>query len=514
MRSQIVHNKAVLIAALVLLVAGFTMYSSMSLLNFEFRLDNTKDQELQQQEQKQQQQSQLHPPEQHQPPHPPEQHPPQPDQEQPGHPSVDATNDPPTPPPLFLDPSTKYLSFLPFAGLTNQFIGVEVAAYIALRLNRTLLVPPIISNSHDHDNTHQTWSRYFDLKRFSNLTGIPVVEWDTVRPLNAAQTRVGRERAMTEAHTAEWAALATNMTCQIIYGFGNPDKQINYSARYFVYHFLLNLVFQAPPPLAPGATIYDHKKYAKDEPNQESLVIVEDLIERYSDFEDQMLMLSHAFKIKDPKNRYWNTVGQHLHFEPLLARYSRERVMKEIRQDSGAEPERVVDPESADQEMVDRIPYIAVHLRRGDIMSKCTPGEDVTHCEVPISSYAEAIEKVRAESKHKWPVVVATDSDSIEEFEEMEALGWHRIDHTEDNAHEVLGAFGPAFADASILAHADVFLGSSRSTMSRVAATRQRSWYQRNTIYPQAPVTATKETTAASVDDSMNKMRRTGVRRL
>lgn len=510
MKTKMVQKKALLVASLVLLVAGFTMYSSMSLLNFEFRFDNDTDQQQKQQqkEQKEHHQPQLQQPEQHQP---------QPDQEQHGHPIMETgTTDNPatTAPPLLLDPSTKYLSFLPFAGLTNQFIGVEVAAYIALRMNRTLLVPPIISNTHDHDNTHQPWSRYFDLKRFSNLTGVPVVEWDAVRPLNAAQTRIGRERAMTKEYSAEWAALATNMTCQIIYGYGNPDKHINYSAQYFVYHFLLNLVFQAPPPLAPGATVYDHKIFAKDEPNQESLVIVEDLIERYSGFEDQMLLLSHTFKIKDPENRYWSTIGQHLHFEPLLAKYSRERVMKEIKQDSGAEPERVVDPESADQEMVDRIPYIAVHLRRGDIMSKCSPGEEATHCEVPISSYAAAIERVRAGSKHKWPVVVATDSNKIEEFEEMKALGWHRIDHTEDNAHEVLGAFGPAFADASILAHADVFLGSSRSTMSRVAANRQQSWYHRNTIYPQAPVSTTKETTAASVDESINKMRRAGIKRL
>ncbi|KAG0328233.1 hypothetical protein BG000_000566 [Podila horticola] len=489
-----VQNKPVLIGALVLLVAGFTMYSSMSLLNFEFRLDNTD---------QQQEQPQVIEQQHHQLDH--------------AHPILDQTSttaDSTTPPPLLLDPSTKYLSFLPFAGLTNQFIGVQVAAYIALRLNRTLLVPPIISNTHDHDNTHQSWSRYFDFKRFSNLTGIPVVEWDTVRPLNAAQTRVGRERALGGAHTEEWQALSTNMTCQIIYGYGSPDKEINNSARYFVYHFFLNLIFQSPPPLAPGARVYDHKQYAKDELNQESLVIMEDLIERYAGFDDQMLLLSNTFKIKDPQNRYWRTIGQHLHFEPILAKYARERVMNEIRDDSGAEPEKAVDPESADQEQVDRIPYIAVHLRRGDIMSKCAPGEERTHCEVPISSYAEVVERVRAERKHKWPVVVTTDSDSVEELEEMESLGWHRIDHAEDDAHEVLGAFGPAFVDASILAHADVFLGSARSTMSRVAANRQQSWYHRNTIYPQAPASAAKETTASVVDESMNKMRRTGIRRL
>ncbi|KAG0021915.1 hypothetical protein BGZ82_011170 [Podila clonocystis] len=416
MKSRMVQNRGVLIGALVLLVAGFTMYSSMSLLNFEFRFGN-KDQQQKEHPHQEIEQHQL------------DQHGHIPDQ-------TSTKIDSLTPPPLLLDPSTKYLSFLPFAGLTNQFIGVEIAAYIALRLNRTLLVPPIISNTHDHDNTHQSWSRYFDFKRFSNLTGIPVVEWDTIRPLNAAQTRVGRERALGGAHTEEWQALSTNMTCQIIYGYGKPEKVINTSAQYFVYHFFLNLIFQSPPPLGPGAIVYDHTQYAKDELNPQSLVIMEDLIERYSGFQDQMLLLSHTFKIKDPQNRYWRTIGQHLHFEPLLAKYARERVMNEIRDDSGAKLEKVVDPESADQEQVDRIPYIAIHLRRGDIMSKCAPGEERTHCEVPISSYAEVVERERARRKHKWPVVVTTDSDSIEELEEMESLGWHRIDHSEDDAHE------------------------------------------------------------------------------
>ncbi|KAG0078171.1 hypothetical protein BGZ92_001596, partial [Podila epicladia] len=482
---SVVQNRALLIGALVLLVSGFIMYSNMNLLNVEFRLDNSDPQQEQQQPQprpgiEQQHHQQLG-----------QQLGQQPGQTTPDQASKDET---PTPPPLLLDPSTKYLSFLPFAGLTNQFIGVEVAAYIALRLNRTLLVPPIISNSHDHDNTHQSWSRYFDFKRFSNLTGIPVVEWDTVRPLSAAQTRVGRERAQdgAGAPTEEWQALATEMTCQVIYGYGSPDKDINNSARYFVSHFFLNLIFQTPPPPVPGAQVYDHHQYAKDELNPESLVIMEDLIERYSEFQDQMLLLSHTFKIKDPQNRYWHTIGQHLHFEPVLAKYARERVMNEIREDSGAAPERAVDPESVDQEVVDRIPYIAIHLRRGDILSKCGAQEDPTHCEVPISSYAHEVERVRTGRKHKWPVVVTTDTESLEELEEMESLGWHRIDHAGDDAHEVLGAFGPAFVDASILAHADVFLGSAKSTMSRVAANRQLSWYRRSTIYPQAPGSATK----------------------
>ncbi|KAG0337145.1 hypothetical protein BG004_007758 [Podila humilis] len=504
---NIAQSRALLIGVMALLVtAAFTMYSSLNLLNFEFRKQDpnlgllNKD------------------------------HPPSSSSSSSSsstttttttttsHSDINSNNnddDTITPPKLILDPSVRYLTFLPFAGLTNQFIGLQNAAFIAMRLNRTLLVPPIISNSHDHDNTHQSWSTFFDFPRFTNLTGVPLLEWDTVRPLTPQQSAIGRSRAdaPNDLDNAQWDQLATNITCEIIYGYGRPDKPINHSAQLFVSHFLLRMIYQQPPPPEPGATIYDHHQHAKDELDPDAVVVLEDLIERYStpsSREIQLVTLSHTFKLKDPPpfgvpGRYWSQIGQFFHFEPLLAHYARERVMAEIRDDHGSQIQHdIIDPESPDREKVDRIPYIAIHLRRGDIYTKCETHERLK-CEVPISEYAAAVSQIRQERQNKngqdsWmPVVVTTDSTSITDFEELESLGWHRIVHREgDEAHEVLGAFGPAFMDASIIAHADVFLGSARSTMSRVAQWRQESWYNRKTIYPKPPAEGVAAAAAAA----------------
>ncbi|KAF9955168.1 hypothetical protein BGZ72_003975 [Mortierella alpina] len=453
-----------------------------------------------------------------------------------------------------LDPETKYLSFLPFAGLTNQFIGLEAAAFAAKQLNRTLIIPPIISNTHDHENTHQRWSQFLDLPRFTELTGIQVIEWDTVRPLSHADHQIGKEQALWGARhqkteTEAWSKVAQNVTCQIIYGYGAPDLDVNISARYFAWHFLFRLIFVKPPAKKPETPVYDRTKVAPDNRHVGDLVVMDDLVARYRDYDDkttgrlhsqehdlqqdyQILFLSNTFKIKDPfhNNRYWLEVGRHLHFVPQLMEYATMRVNQEVASDKGIEPvpnndpeedetkarvhtssgveseiQRQQDPEDLQQEEAEvthtanitapqtRVPHIAVHLRRGDIFKKCSE-KDRASCLLPFSMYEEAVERARVaavkagETSH-LPVIVTTDTDSEDDFKKIQELGWHRLDHDKYDTKQTWGSFGPAMVDAGILAHADVFVGSGKSTMSRIAAARQQSWYHRETLYPQTKPT-------------------------
>ncbi|KAF9079116.1 hypothetical protein BGX23_005032, partial [Mortierella sp. AD031] len=194
---------------------------------------------------------------------------------------------------FLLDPNTKYLSYLPFAGLTNQFIALETALFAATQLNRTLIIPPIISNSHDHENTHQRWSQFLDLPRFTRLTGIPVLEWDTVRPLNQLQSQIGKDQALLglargkDAETDQWRGVAENVTCQIIHGYGSPDLGINVSARNFAWHFLFRLTFVRPPPRKTEMPVYGRTKVALDKVHEADLGVIDDLVARYQDYDDE-----------------------------------------------------------------------------------------------------------------------------------------------------------------------------------------------------------------------------------
>ncbi|KAF9901279.1 hypothetical protein EC991_006298 [Linnemannia zychae] len=403
-------------------------------------------------------------------------------------------------------------------------MAVQVAAYIALKLNRTLLLPPIISNSHDHKNTHQGWSQYMDLPKLTTLTSLKVLEWEKVRPLTEAQRQVGLDQALKQVHltgpyhseTEEWAKVAENVTCQIIYGYGLPDQDINFSAQNFMFHFLLRPVYVNPLPPKAGAPVYDVNNA------DGNLDIVEDLLDRYSDFDDRlpeeiasgkpnMLFLSHTFKVKTSQHGgvYWKAIGQHMHFEPKLMEYATLRINEEIQADRNIEvlpnndPEEVETTEEERQNPVSedgttitniqapttRIPHIAVHLRRGDIWQKCR-GRAVEGCVLPMERYVEAVERAREYAAKSLgllshlPVIVTTDTTAEEDFQQLKELGWHRLDHAKYGTTEIWGTFGPAMVDAAILAHADVLVGSSVSTMSRIAGMRQLEWYDHQSFFP------------------------------
>ncbi|KAI7818596.1 hypothetical protein BC939DRAFT_462629 [Gamsiella multidivaricata] len=435
-----------------------------------------------------------------------------------------------------LDPNTKYLSYLPFAGLTNQFMAFEVGALLSRKLNRTLILPPIISNSHDHDNTHQRWSNYFDLPRFTHLSGVPVVEWDLIRPLTATQRIIGRDRAIVDKtrtaageHDYElvlkaWDQVAENLTCHIVYGFGGPNLEINYSAQNFQRHFLFRLIFQQPPPLKPGMTVYNKTKLTGLTTGLDDLVAIDDLLARYADNEDHVLMLSNTFKLKDPGHigRIWNEIGKNIHFVPQIMEYVTEKINEELQRDQGIvviandDPEEKVFPElevpiemnlpenlneNATESGVianpaaenitaplTRIPHIALHLRRSDIGSKCTD-TTMDSCLVPFEHYIDAVARARTAAAKRGlvsrlPVVVTTDTTSEHDFQKIQELGWHRLDHEKYGTAKLWGPFGPALIDAAVLAHADELVGSKASTMSKIAASRQRAWYGREALYP------------------------------
>ncbi|KAG0284474.1 hypothetical protein BGZ96_011145 [Linnemannia gamsii] len=457
---------------------------------------------------------------------------------------------------------------MPFAGLTNQFIALQNAAFVALRLNRTLIIPPIVSNTHDKENTHQPWSEFFDLPRFTALTGVPVIEWSDVRPLDPLQYQLGVDHAARYGkgpRAQEWSDLAQDITCQIVYGYGAPDLGINISAKYFMWHFLMRPTFVRPPPKKPETPIYDRKKIAMDNVHEDDLVVLEDLLMRYSDYQDprpeenngqpSVLFMADLFNIKDPHSeRRWMEAGRFFRFLPEVTEYARELIHDEIKgdviqvaidniiqqatgvdvsssNDEGQEQEEqeqdeldgieeeytptTVDQLAArarldvpTQELAEkapsnfpRIPYIAIHMRRGDIWKKCSSVNRAV-CIIPFDLYEEAVSRAREQfallssssaSQH-LPVIVTTDSESEEDFAKIKELGWHRLDHSKYGTTERWGFFGPAVIDAVILAHSDVFVGSAKSTMTKVAALRQSAWWDRMSLYPNTEVETVQRT--------------------
>ncbi|KAF9142618.1 hypothetical protein BGX30_002597 [Mortierella sp. GBA39] len=461
----------------------------------------------------------------------------------PSQPSLTLNPGPVEPAFSLLDPNTKYLSYMPFAGITNQFIALQGAAFAARRLNRTLIIPPIVSNTHDRENTHQPWSQFFDLPRFTELTGVPVLEWSDVRPLDPLQYQLGVDHAARYGkgpRAQEWSELAQNITCQIVYGYGAPDLDINISAKYFMWHFLMRPTFVRPPPKKPETPQYNRTKIARDNVHEDDLVVMEDLLARYRDYEDPrpeqnggqaaVLFMADMFNIKDPfhDDRFWLEAGRFFHFLPEVIEYAKVLVHEETKADvihaaldcivqqatsvdlssPSAEGQEQQELDGVEEEYIPSTPqelteipsatlhsnpnpYIAIHLRRGDIWKKCSSVNRAV-CIIPFDLYEEAVSRARQSALasglvspyQNLPVIVTTDSESEEDFAKIKDLGWHRLDHSGYGTVERWGFFGPAVIDAVILAHSEVFVGSAKSTMTRVAALRQQAWWGRTALYP------------------------------
>jgi hypothetical protein len=350
--------------------------------------------------------------------------------------------------------------------------------------------------------------------------------------------------------------LAQDITCQIVYGYGAPDLEINISAKYFMWHFLMRPNFVRPPPKKPETPIYNRKKIARDNVHEDDLVVMEDLLMRYSDYEDpkpeenngqpSVLFMADMFNIKDPVeyDRLWLEAGRFFHFLPEVTEYARVLVHDETKGDviqgalddiiqqaarvdispsdeDGQEQEEQEDLDGIEEEYtpttIEQLaarahlvvptqeptetpsappqnPYIAIHMRRGDIWKKCSSVNRAV-CIIPFDLYEEAVSRAREQfallsssssslSSQHLPVIVTTDSESEEDFAKIEELGWHRLDHSKYGTAERWGFFGPAVIDAVVLAHSEVFVGSAKSTMTKVAALRQSAWWGRTALYP------------------------------
>ncbi|KAF9331893.1 hypothetical protein BG006_005234 [Podila minutissima] len=350
------------------------------------------------------------------------------------------------------------------------------------------------------------------------------------------QIAIGVDVARRHKFSPQWDSLAENITCQITRGFASlqgVDKT-------FASLFLLRVSFVEPPPRPPSVHL-ENDAISNAINRTPGLSFLSDIIDRYRYNEEKSLYLSHTYGLKgSPTVRPWDEIGQHVHFKQEVVDLALHLVQSlqtppprpntntnvpspspshsNSNSNSNAipsfssspivtntaettthpSPSQIVlpstPPAQASPEPTVTRPYIAVHLRRSDIINKCvnrTIGitqEAIDSCTPSVSRFAVEVEKARVKLRARTAVdplvVVTTDTSAQEDLDAIVALGWHRVDHVQAGTNQKLGIFGAAMVDAAILAHADALVGTKVSTMSQIAEFRQRSWSQRGTLYP------------------------------
>lgn len=331
--------------------------------------------------------------------------------------------------------NTQYLTYLPYAGITNQFYGMLRGMEVAKALGRTLIIPPITASSHDKSKQNQPWSTFFDLEKFSQLTGTKVIEFHQLRDVEAAEMN--------------------QLKCGITCGFGSK-RTVDFTAKGFLKQWKFNVTLDT---LGADPT---------------KLEAITSALRPFRN--DKYVCISNTYKIVVKDKSEWERFGQYLHFTEGLESFVEEFLDRNLVKQDGSQKHS----------------YLAVHARRGDFAAYCESnfkGPRMIHCLPSTEQIAERIDTVQTRLNPTinpdlvLPVFVATNERRPEELKKFADLGWRYLDHEEMGTAEKLGVFGPMMVDQVFMAHAQGFVGIQMSTFSRVGALRQRDWHDRTAEY-------------------------------
>ncbi|KAF8956673.1 hypothetical protein BGZ46_002336 [Entomortierella lignicola] len=373
-------------------------------------------------------------------------------------------------------PSKGYFSYLPMGGGNNQFTSLEKAAILAKDLNRTLIIPPISPSSHIKLWSGPRYSEFYDLEDFSIRSGISIAEWHDIKQTPEHPTSTFKHN---------WVNFSEDFPCIANGAIGLRNKNLY---DHFRQQFLMNFKSINPPVVDKfGGKATDYS-YVKDELLQDKDVQNPELWK----------CLSCPYFLNGPTlmDRAWEEVGIHMRFASKI-----ENMV-----------DGILDTLLPKSETRRHHEFIIIHLRRGDIVTKCKEGQSEEECLVQIEEIAEKVDEIEKQRRMKaleaenttdiilerLPVIVATNEKRPEELEKLEKLGWILLDHGDkmydDEGNEIpskttklgtmssLGEFYPPMLDAVLLTRGDYLIGMSNSRMSQLATQRGAAWYGHTTM--------------------------------
>ncbi|KAG9068087.1 hypothetical protein KI688_011679 [Linnemannia hyalina] len=380
-----------------------------------------------------------------------------------------------------LPATNKFFSYLPMGGGNNQFTSLQRAALLAKDLGRTLIIPPISPNSHIKVWAGPRYSEFYDLESFSAQSGIPVLEWHDVK-----QTPENPPSSLTH----HWNNFGEDFPCIANGGIGVENEHLY---DHFRPQFLMNFKSIAPAEDTTKGKAVDYS-FARD-------VLLKDRQDQ-STTDTMWKCLSCPYFLNGPdlNDRAWKEIGLHMKFNAKVEAMADEILDTLLPRPTASTTRR--HPE-----------FIIVHLRRGDIVTKCKPGQDEKDCLVQIEEIAEKVDEIEKQRRIKalagtteqnadvvferLPVLVTTNEKRPKELEKLEKLGWVMLDHGDAEKDEQgqvkpsttkklgtmtsLGPFYPPMLDAVLLTRGDYLIGMSNSRMSQLATQRGAAWYGHST---------------------------------
>ncbi|KAG8977750.1 hypothetical protein FRB90_008719, partial [Tulasnella sp. 427] len=166
----------------------------------------------------------------------------------------------------------------------------------------------------------------------------------------------------------------------------------------------------------------------------------------------------------------WEAVGKHLHF----TREADEIADIYLRQLFGVAHDAPIPP------------FITVHIRHGDFKRQCPDVANTKSCFAPLSEYDRHIQDIVHDLAEKHgpestlgkvkEVIVMSDETDPEWWADVHRMGWKSMREFEQVISRDHGMRWPAIVDSIVQSRGAGFVGTSRSTMSIIAAWRVIDW--------------------------------------
>ncbi|KAK7031507.1 hypothetical protein R3P38DRAFT_2924051 [Favolaschia claudopus] len=358
-----------------------------------------------------------------------------------------------------LRPEVKYIAGWPVFGWNNQVIQYMNLLYLALITERVPILAPFspFTSGHVDTATVVNFSEVFDLPRLQKELKRPILEWWQVKDSESPMMdELGCWSLERSAWNATWQTpQPIHLKLDISYSVApNWIKLVpeDYNDQQVTFWALAALGFADTKPV--------NVTTVESPATQKSIVPDDQLL----CFDNLYFVCAHeAWEFSN--RRYapaWRFVGRHMHWSSKVQDLADQYIRKAF----------LIKPS------VQIPPYITIHVRRGDFREQCG-GVPVNECLAPLSAYAKRVEEAKAELRSTKGirvdhVIMTSDEDDPEWWNEVHGLGWVSIDHS--RTVEEYGPWYPPFIDSAIQSGGIGFVATHKSTVSIVADRRVSAW--------------------------------------
>ncbi|KIY73465.1 hypothetical protein CYLTODRAFT_448795 [Cylindrobasidium torrendii FP15055 ss-10] len=364
----------------------------------------------------------------------------------------------------------KYITSWPSAGWTNDVMTMFNLIYLGVISERVPILPAFTPTHvlQDGEADHVPFGQVFDLDRMQREMSQTILEWHQVKDF---------------AHRPE----VDELGCWNVWQVSQADEKFPRKSTAPL-NYLLDLSYTLAPdwvkivPWSSSEAVNDrHTSFwalarlgfpeTRNSLNLEP-ALPSPLHNATLEPDDHLMCLDYLYYVSAHRgdefdwdySPMWRFAGRYARFTPEITKLAQIYVNRAV-----GLPDDAPTP-----------PYISVHIRRNDFRGWCAEDVRIDECLAPVEAYARRIEQVKSELRQKGleveHVVVTSDEKDKDWWADIFSRGYVSIDHSD--TFKLYGVWYPVFIDAAIQGNGAGFVGTDRSTMSRLAARRVEYWHK------------------------------------